>query len=87
MNDVALVAVRWALYVDLGLLFGLPLFALYAPFWVRGSAADLDGLRAMAGEWEFNSSIFAIVQAVATREVAEDGGKLSLSFTCYGRAD
>src|SRR3546814_7658032 len=31
MNDVALVAVRWALYVDLGLLFGLPLFALYAP--------------------------------------------------------
>jgi alpha-1,6-mannosyltransferase len=47
------------------------LFALYAPFWVRGSAADLDGLRAMAGEWEFNSSIFAIVQAVATREVAQ----------------
>src|SRR3546814_20939473 len=31
MNDGALVAVRWALYVDLGLLFGLPLFALSAP--------------------------------------------------------
>src|SRR3546814_1442484 len=31
MNDGALVAVRWALFVDLGLLFGLPLFALYAP--------------------------------------------------------
>ncbi|EQB04109.1 copper homeostasis membrane protein CopD [Sphingobium baderi] len=30
MSDVALVAIRWALYVDLGLLFGLPLFALYA---------------------------------------------------------
>ncbi|QJU58271.1 copper homeostasis membrane protein CopD [Sphingomonas sp. AP4-R1] len=30
MSDVALIWVRWALYVDLGLLFGLPLFALYA---------------------------------------------------------
>jgi len=47
------------------------LFALYAPFWLRGSAADLAGLRAMAGEWEFNSSIFALVQAVASREVAQ----------------
>ncbi|MDF0544152.1 copper homeostasis membrane protein CopD [Sphingobium sp. H39-3-25] len=27
---MALIAIRWALYVDLGLLFGLPLFALYA---------------------------------------------------------
>lgn len=27
---MALIWVRWALYVDLGLLFGLPLFALYA---------------------------------------------------------
>lgn len=26
---MALIAIRWALYVDLGLLFGLPLFALY----------------------------------------------------------
>lgn len=30
MTDTLIVAVRWALYIDLGLLFGLPLFALYA---------------------------------------------------------
>ncbi|MBS88167.1 MULTISPECIES: copper homeostasis membrane protein CopD [Sphingomonadales] len=30
MGDAGLIAIRWALYVDLGLLFGLPLFALYA---------------------------------------------------------
>ena len=31
MSEVAGIAIRWALYADLGLLFGLPLFALYAP--------------------------------------------------------
>ncbi|SCW91090.1 putative copper resistance protein D [Sphingobium faniae] len=30
MTDSLIVAIRWALYIDLGLLFGLPLFALYA---------------------------------------------------------
>ena len=30
MTDIAIIAIRWALYIDLGLLFGLPLFALYA---------------------------------------------------------
>lgn len=34
---------------------------LYAPFWLQGSTADLAGLRAMAGEWEFNSSLYALV--------------------------
>lgn len=29
MSDAGVIAIRWALYVDLGLLFGLPLFALY----------------------------------------------------------
>ena len=45
-------------------------FALYGPFWLRGSAADLAGLRAMAGEWEFNSSIFAVVAALTSRSAA-----------------
>ncbi|WP_148217966.1 hypothetical protein [Opitutus terrae] len=43
---------------------------LYAPFWLRGSAADLAGLRAMAGEWEFNSSLFAIAKAVLPLDMA-----------------
>jgi copper resistance protein D len=30
MRDVAIIGIRWALYFDLGLLFGLPLFVLYA---------------------------------------------------------
>jgi hypothetical protein len=38
---------------------------LYAPFWWGGSTADLTGLRAMAEEWEFNSSVFAIVAALS----------------------
>ena len=43
---------------------------LYAPFWLRGSAADLAGLRAMAGEWEFNSSIYALVAAMTSPAMA-----------------
>lgn len=30
MTDWPVIAIRWALYLDLGLLFGIPLFALYA---------------------------------------------------------
>jgi alpha-1,6-mannosyltransferase len=40
--------------------------ALYVPFWLRGSTADLAGLRAMAGEWEFNSSVFAVVATLSS---------------------
>lgn len=50
---------------------GAAVLALYAPFWLRGSAADFAGLRAMAGEWEFNSSVFAVVAALVPREVAQ----------------
>ncbi|MEY2877891.1 MAG: hypothetical protein RLZZ15_271 [Verrucomicrobiota bacterium] len=45
----------------------------YGPFWLRGSAADLAGLRAMAGEWEFNSSVHALVAAVASPAIARAG--------------
>lgn len=44
---------------------------LYAPFWVQGSAADLAGLKAMAGEWEFNSSMFAVTAALVPRATAQ----------------
>ena len=47
------------------------LLALYGPFWWRGSAADFAGLRAMAGGWEFNSSVFAVVAAVVSRDEAQ----------------
>jgi hypothetical protein len=33
----------------------------YAPFWMQGSAADLAGLQAMAGDWEFNSTVVALL--------------------------
>ena len=42
----------------------------YAPFWLRGSAADLAGLRAMAAEWEFNSSVYAVVAALSSPAAA-----------------
>lgn len=44
--------------------------ALYAPFWLRGSTADLAGLRAMAGEWEFNSSLHALAAAASSPAIA-----------------
>ena len=44
---------------------GATVLGLYAPFWLRGSGADLAGLRAMAAEWEFNSSIHALVATAA----------------------
>ena len=34
----------------------------YAPFWLQGSAADLAGLSTLASEWEFNSSLYALVR-------------------------
>ena len=43
---------------------------LYAPFWWRGSAADLAGLRAMAGGWEFNSSVFALMASLLAAGVS-----------------
>lgn len=45
--------------------------ALYAPFWLNGNAADLAGLRAMAGDWEFNSSLFAVLKALASHKTAQ----------------
>lgn len=48
----------WAVFV-------ITLAAAYAPFWLRGSAADLAGLQAFAGEWEFNSAVFGLAQWLA----------------------
>ncbi len=37
----------------------------YAPFWRHGNTADLAGLRAMSGDWEFNSPVvFAVSQMI-----------------------
>jgi alpha-1,6-mannosyltransferase len=45
--------------------------SLHAPFWLHGSTADLAGLRAMATEWEFNSSVFAVVAEFTSRNAAQ----------------
>jgi Glycosyltransferase family 87 len=37
------------------------LLLCYAPFWWQGSTADLEGLRAFAGQWEFNSSVYGLL--------------------------
>lgn len=44
--------------------------ALYLPFWLRGGPADFAGLRAMAAEWEFNSSVQAVFAALTSPSVA-----------------
>jgi hypothetical protein len=33
--------------------------ATYLPFWLQGSAGDFAGLARMAGDWEFNATIYA----------------------------
>lgn len=45
--------------------------ALWGPFWMRGSLAELPALAAMSREWEFNSSIFGLLSWVAGREWAQ----------------
>lgn len=42
----------------------------YAPFWIRGCPADFAGLRAMASEWEFNSSVYALAAAITSPQMA-----------------
>ncbi|MFN0068473.1 MAG: hypothetical protein ACKVYV_12655, partial [Limisphaerales bacterium] len=41
------------------------LAALYVPFLLQGGLAEFTGLRAMGAEWEFNSGVFGLVQALA----------------------
>ena len=41
--------------------FAATLSVCYLPFWAQGGRADLAGLMAMATEWEFNSSLHALV--------------------------
>jgi hypothetical protein len=55
---------------------------LYLPFWMQGSAADLAGLKTFLDEWEFNSSIFALVKAGAGWQAAKliCGGAFLLSL-------
>ncbi len=43
------------------LYFVLALLACYVPFWIQGSAADLEGLKEFTSGWEFNSSVFALL--------------------------
>lgn len=43
---------------------------LYAPFWIQGSLADLAGLAAFARDWEFNSSLFGLLQSAAGSRAA-----------------
>ncbi len=45
------------------LLYGGVWTALYLPFWVQGTAGDFAGLIAFLGQWEFNSTAFAVFSA------------------------
>ena len=44
------------------IIFGAVLMAVYLPFWMQRSLADLAGLAAFAREWEFNSSIYGLLR-------------------------
>jgi hypothetical protein len=54
-----------------GTVFTGTLALLYAPFWLQGSSADLAGLRAFLGAWEFNSSLVALVKLATNFQVAK----------------
>lgn len=63
--------VLWPVRGKALLAFACTLGLLYAPFWVQGSDADFAALRAFGSEWEFNSSVFAIIKAVGGWEFAK----------------
>jgi len=50
--------------------WGLTVALAYAPFWIQGSWADLAGLRAFAGEWEFNSAGYALAKLLVAAGTA-----------------
>jgi hypothetical protein len=64
--------------------FAATVAALYAPFCLQGSSADLAGLRAMAGEWEFNSSIYAGVAHWLGSAGAHWLGSAGARWLCLG---
>lgn len=45
--------------------------AMYLPFWLQGSAADLVALRAMAADWEFNATLYSLCARVFTPVAAK----------------
>jgi hypothetical protein len=53
--------------------FAAALACAYAPFWLQGSAADFAGLVALASEWEFNSSIYALARVTLGASAAKVG--------------
>lgn len=50
--------------------FVVVLPALYIPFWLQGSTADVGGLIAYGRTWEFNSSLFAVAQWLSNPQIA-----------------
>ncbi|HWJ70390.1 MAG TPA: copper homeostasis membrane protein CopD [Sphingobium sp.] len=70
MADWPLIAVRWLLFIDLGLLFGLPLFAAYA---LRG--AERDGLLPLRG---------LVIGLAATGLGVSSGGLLLMTANMMG---
>ena len=48
--------------------------AMYLPFWLRGSAGDFAGLRAMASGWQFNATVHAWLAMALGENVARPAG-------------
>ncbi|HEY2953549.1 MAG TPA: hypothetical protein VGK40_13245 [Verrucomicrobiae bacterium] len=61
----------WRLAQKHWLLCGTAWSVLYLPFWLQGSAADVAGLKAFAGDWEFNSTIQAVLSLLAGGQAAK----------------
>ncbi len=63
------------------------LAALYGPFLLQGGQAEFAGLRAMGAEWEFNSGVFGLVQALAgtpaARAVGAAGTLAAWAWMCH----
>ncbi len=51
---------------------------LWGPFWMQGSLAELPGFTEMSRQWEFNSSVFALISWFAGRFPAQVAGALGL---------
>jgi len=64
--------------------FMLTWAVLYVPFWIQGSTADLAGLRTYSRDWEFNSSLYALLQWALGSAPARFGVGLAFALVWMG---
>ena len=61
----------WPLRKQGMIAFGVTMVAMYLPFILQGTQADIDGLRVFAREWEFNASLYSLGASYFPRDIVK----------------